>query len=115
MSLSLATNERNDIFLGPTGSIALVDGPFAVAVAAQANAEARLGEMLYAADEGIPFFEVAFKGATGLQQFEAFVRQAIEQTDNVVEITSFEASRVDGVLTYKASILTTFGEALLNG
>lgn len=115
MTLSLATNEQRDIYIGRDGSLATLAGAEAVGAAAQSNASALLGEMLYAADQGVPFFDVALGGSRNLAQFEAYTRRAIAQTPGVVRVESFEVSTEGDVLRYSARILTIYGEALVNG
>lgn len=115
MAKSFAVDERNDLFVGKTGGLAMVASAEAVGVAAKSNAQALLGEMLYAADVGVPFFDVAFQNGASRAQFEAFTRGAIMQTPDVLQIDSFEVFTYGDRLGYSCEILTTFGGTTING
>lgn len=113
---TLAVNDSIDIYLTDAGSLALATGLDAVRMSCEEAVRAIRGEMLYAADEGLPVFETVFL-QTLLPQFEAAARAAIRAVPEVVAVDSFAASVAGDVLSYTASIRSTFGafETATNG
>lgn len=115
MSLVLAVNANNDLFIGPDGSLALARNLEAVEQAAQQAAASQLGEMVLAVDRGVPNFAVTWNGAPRLGQFEAYLRRAIMAVDGVLEVQELRTSRAGNVLSYRATIRTIYGQGVLNG
>jgi hypothetical protein len=115
MSLTLAVNERNDLFVGADGNLARASDLAAIMQAAQHAAQTQLGEMIYAADQGVPNFEVVWNGTPNRSQFDAFLRRAILSVDGVQQIQQLDISSSGNGLSYRAVIQTVFGMAVLNG
>lgn len=116
MSLTLAVNARNDLFLGGDGNLATATDLAATMQACAHAAKTLLAEMVYAADEGIPYFDVVWSGSPNLVQFEAFLRRALLAVDGVQLLAGLDVARAGGnVLTYNATIQTIYGTASLNG
>jgi len=112
---TLAVNAQNDIFIGEDGNISLI---FNLQGTLQACAQATktlLGEMIFQANQGLPNFQLIWKGVPNLQQYEAAVRATILAVDGVQEIVSFTYSLADNKLTYTATILTIYGTGVVNG
>lgn len=115
MTLSLAVNTRNDLVIGADGNLSFTSDLAAITQAAQHAAQTMLGEMIYAADEGLPNFEVIWSGRPNLPQFDAYLRRAILAVDGVQQIVELTSDASGGVLNYRAVIQTVFGTAVLNG
>lgn len=115
MTRVLAVDQNNDIFIGRDGRLAIASGLPAILQACEHAAKAQLGEMMFAADKGIPNFTTVWAGAPNLGQFEAALRQALLRVDGVQAVAAFSTSEADGVLSYRVTISTVAGEAALNG
>jgi hypothetical protein len=115
MTMVLAVDANNDLYVGANGSLATATGVQAVLQAAQQAAQTQLGEMVFAVDEGIPNFETVWVGAPNLAQFEAFLRRTLLAVPDVTGVESVEIARQNGVLSYVARIQTTFGAGVVNG
>lgn len=111
----LAVDGNNDLYVGLDGNLAVHDGLFAVAQACEHAVKAQLGEMMYAANQGVPTFQTIWNGSPNLPQFEAALRVTILGVPNVLEVPELSAERERDVVRYTARILTTFGETFLNG
>jgi hypothetical protein len=109
MSLVLAVDGKNDLYVGANGSLATVAGLDAVMQAAQQAAQTQLGEMLYAVDQGVPNFATVWNGAPNVPQFGAFLRRTLLAVENVTGVESVEVTRSGNVLTYVARIQTIYG------
>lgn len=113
--ITLLSNSSNDLAITPAGSIAPVSGIDAIAQTCRQYMQARLGEMYYNADQGIPFADIVWAGSPNVAQFEAYGRARLLQVPDVIEVSSFDARLVGDVLGYTATIRTTAGETKLNG
>jgi hypothetical protein len=69
----------------------------------------QLGELNYAADKGIQYFDNIFTGNPNFQRFESQARRAISAVDGVSGIISFNFEFNDNVLSYNAVISTIYG------
>lgn len=112
---TLLSNSRNDLALAADGRIRVISGLEAIAQSARAYMQARLGEMYYNADQGLPFADIVWGGSPNVAQFEAAGRARLLQVPGVVEVISFEARQTADVLGYTATIRTTAGETVING
>ena len=108
MMRTLAVNGNIDIYLNEAGGIAIATGLDAVKFSCEEAVRAIRGEMLYAADQGMPLFETAFLRLR-LAQFEAAARVALRAVPNVTNVDQFEATASDDTLRYTARIRSLFG------
>lgn len=108
--LTIAETDTNDIFISNDGRLAMVSGLAAFGTAARAAMETRINEMLYAYDEGMPFFETAFNNYNA-GQFEAAARGVILSVPGALSVDSFVAERTGQTLKYKAVIKSIYGTA----
>lgn len=115
MTLVLAVDGSNDLYVGVDGSLATATQLRAVMQAAQQAAQTQFGEMIYAVDQGIPSFDVVWNGAPNLAQFDAFLRRTLLAVPDVVGVESIDIARANGVVSYVARIQTSFGPGVLNG
>jgi hypothetical protein len=115
LSLMLAVNARNDLYLSSDGNLARNTDLDAIMQAAQHAAQTQLGEMIYATDAGVPNFDTVWSGSPNLSQFDAFLRRAILGVDGVQQILDLDVTLADNALRYRVVIQTVFGTAVLNG
>lgn len=114
MTQTLASDANNDIYLDRAGRLRMVSGAEAVAANCRSAVQAQRGEMMYAADKGMPTFATAWNGYRPMQ-FEAAARSIILAVPEVLAVESFTIQRTGEILGYTAVIRTTYGEAVVNG
>lgn len=111
---TFAVSANNDLLV--TGrSLSLLSGVDAVLAVCAHAAKAILGEMVFAQDQGMPYFQTVWIGAPTTAPFEAAFRQRIAQIDGVIEIRELTSALVDGALSYSATIVTVYGVGAING
>jgi len=115
MTLTVAVDDKNDLFIGADGSLALFSGLPAVTQNCEHAAKTQRGEMIYAVDEGLPNFETIWNGSPNRLQFEAFMREALEGVQDVIEVSELVSVVVGDELQYRADISTTYGTGTVNG
>lgn len=114
MTKIIAVNKNRDIYAGPDGRLAMRSGIDAVLQACEHAAYAQLGEMVLNKDQGIPDFNVIWNGNPNLAQFEASLRTAWLRVDGVVSVVEFSAQNARGVVTYRATIETAYGQGVVS-
>ena len=112
---TLNVNENNDLLLNELGNLTFKTDIDAVLLTARQYASTLLGEMIHAADSGIPYFGVAFGSSPNIAQFEAGLRRRLLQCPGVIRIDELTAQQVGDVLGYTAKITTEFGQGTVNG
>lgn len=115
MSLTIAVDDNNDIYIGPSGSMQTATGLQATMQSAQQAAQAQFGEMMYAVDQGVPNFAVIWNGAPNVAQFEASLRRTLLAVKNVTGILDLTTTVSSNTLSYRVEIQTIFGPGVLNG
>lgn len=112
---TLNVNADNDLVLNELGYLSFATDLDAVLLTARQYASTLLGEMIHAADEGIPYFGVAFGSSPNIAQFEAGLRRRLLQCPGVIRIDELTAQQVGDTLGYTATITTEFGQGTVNG
>lgn len=115
MTQTFAINENNDLFLGPDGNLAIVNGVVGVEQACQTASQAQLGEMVLATTSGIPNFQSVWNGSPNLAIFEAFLRNTLLAVPGVLVVVTLSTNVSDHVLKYTAQISSQFGLLEVNG
>lgn len=115
MPQTLTVNQNNDIFLDTNGNISTSFGIDAVLQACKTAAQAQLGEMIYAVNQGVPNFQTLWDGTPNVAQWEVALTNVLEAVLNVVNVLSLTVTIQNNQLIYQAIILTTYGEGTLNG
>jgi len=115
MTLTVAVDDTNDLFIGADGSLSLRSDLLAVLQNCEHAAKTMRGEMIYAVDEGLPNFDTVWSGSPNRLQFEAFLRSALEEVEGVIEVQDLTSEQVADVLTYRAVISTIYGIGSING
>lgn len=114
MTKTFGVNKNNDIFINSSGLLDIQTGITATLQACAQISKAQLGEMVLAAQEGIPNFQVVWVGVPNLAQFEAYLRSAILSVEGVENILNLTTSVQNNVLSYTAVILTVYGTGTLS-
>lgn len=112
---TLNVNADNDLVLNELGYLSFATDIDAVLLTARQYASTLIGEMIHAADEGIPYFGVAFGSSPNIAQFEAGLRRRLLQCPGVIRIDELTAQQVGDTLGYTATITTEFGQGTVNG
>ena len=112
---TLNVNAGNDLVLNEFGYLSFASDIDAVLLTARQYASALLGEMIHNADQGVPYFGVAFGASPNIAQFEAGLRRRLMQCPGVIRIDELTAQQVGDILGYTATITTEFGQGTVNG
>jgi hypothetical protein len=115
MTQTFGVNANNDIYIGTDGNLVIDRDIQAVLTACAQTVKTRLGEMVLAINDGLPYFETVWVGVPNIPQFEMALRRAILAVSGVNEILSLTTSQTGDVLSYTAVILTIFGQGTING
>jgi hypothetical protein len=112
--ITFTTDDAND-FLVSGRSLSLSNGVLAISMVCKHAAKALLGEMMFAANQGMPYFQTVWVGAPTTAPFEAAFRDRIPQIDGVTGISELTTSQVGETMTYSATISTIYGEVSISG
>jgi hypothetical protein len=115
MTITISSDEKNDIYIGANGNLSISSGLNAVMQAAQQAVQTQLGEMIYATDKGIPNFSAVWNGAANIAQFDAALRRTLLAVEHVIGIDDLTISVQGNKLSYTVIIQTDFGSGALNG
>lgn len=114
MPKTFAVNEKNDLYIGRDGNLAIAEGLEAVKQLCEQVSNTRLGEMVLHTNQGIPFFQSLWGGTRNLAQFEAALRVALSNVPEVTRILEISIEVQDDTLNYTAVILTTYGQGVIS-
>lgn len=115
MIRTFSVDDKNDIFVGDDGALAIAAGIQAVLHACAQAAKTQLGELLFAVDSGVPNFDVVWARAPNTRQFEAYLRRNLTAVQGVVSVESVTISVAGNALSYTAVIRTIYGSGSING
>lgn len=113
MTQSFAVDSNND-FAMVGGNLVMATGVQAVLYICEHVAKAILGEMVFAKDQGMPYFETVWSGTPTTAPFEAAFRARVAQVEGVVEITSLTTEQVGDEMQYTATIRTVYGTGTIS-
>jgi hypothetical protein len=111
----LATDENNDLFLGVNGRLAVRTEQDALLQICGQVMQGRLGEMVFAAGRGLPYFETVWNGSPDLRGFEDAARDALAEIEGVSAVETFTAELADNALRYSAAIRGAYGLGGIGG
>lgn len=111
---TFATTRTND-FLVTGRSLSFATDIDAVLLVCRHAAQAILGEMVFAQDQGMPYFETVWVGAPTTAPFEAAFRARIAQVPGVTGIDELITEQIGDRMQYSATIVTIYGTGALNG
>lgn len=109
MTTTFATNNDNDLYIGPDGNLVIVSGIQAVLQACQTAVKAQLGEMVLATNQGAPDFQVVWKGNPNPVQYEAALRSIFLGVAGVLDIIELQITSSNNILSYRAVIFVDLG------
>lgn len=112
---TISINEHNDLYIDTCGNIAITQDINALADISKNKALTTLGEPRYNIQDGIPYFETVFTDTPKIDLFQAALIDAIENTENVQRVLSFDYTQNNGVFSYSLIEKTIYGEVQLNG
>ena len=112
---TISINENNDIFLTPSGNISIKTDIEALGDVLVNKTQTNRGELQFDEEKGIDFLNTIFNSPAEIEFFESELINRIEDTDNVQNVYNFESETKNGIFSYKADIITDFGNITLNG
>lgn len=115
MTLTIATNANNDIYLDAQGNLAMAVDIDAVSNACKNAALAQLGEMIYAINDGLPNFQTIWKGTPNFVLWNAYLRRTLSAVPGVNRVESVLIRQDGDIMRYTAVIITDFGTRQING
>lgn len=111
---TFATTSTNDFQV--TGrSLVFRSNIDAVLLVCRHCAQAILGEMMFAKEQGMPYFQTVWVGAPSTAPFEAAFRDRISQVTGVTGIEELTTEQAGDTMRYSATIATIYGTGVLNG
>ncbi len=108
MAISLAGNNKNDLYLDSSGNIAIVRDLQAVLQDCENIMKAQRGEMIFQIDQGVPTLATVWN-KLNIGQFTAAAITQIMRVAGVVKVVSFTANQDGENLNYVATIQTIYG------
>lgn len=112
---TLAVNSNNDLYLTADKNLTIAYDIFAIEQAVAQAAKAQFNEMVLAYDQGMPNMQTVWGGSPNVAQFEAYLRKTVMEVPGVVEIRELDISVANNVLSYEITILTIYGQTMING
>lgn len=113
---TMKSTDLNDFQITDAGSFEIVEGNDEHLQTARQYMQARRGEMIHRADDGIAFDPIAFGATANPAQYEAAGRKRLLQVQGITEVTQFETSQDSDNLEYVATFKTIEDEEVtING
>ena len=112
---TIAINNNNDIYLTPSGNLAVKEDIEAMGDILVNKSQTVRGELQFDTEEGIDFMNTIFKSPSEPELFQAELIEQLENTDGVRNVYSYTSSVDNNVYSYTADIITDYGNITLNG
>lgn len=109
MVQTFTTNEKNDIYVDSSGSIAISRNLQGALQACENVSLAQLGEEVLTKNNGVPNFQAVWVGNQNLQLFSAFLNNVLLTVPSVQAVQNIELRPQNNTLGYSATIQTQFG------
>jgi hypothetical protein len=112
---TIGINDNNDIYLTPSGNLAVKSDLEAMGDILVNKAQGNRGELQYDTEKGVDYFNTIFSSPCYPDLFQAQLVATLEDTDEVQKVSDYSA-KIDGdVYSYSVNITTSYGEVALNG
>ena len=111
---TIATTDTGD-FAFQNGDIYLIAGLDEVIQTCEQSIKQSRGELPFAQQKGVSYFDNLFTGNRNLQLFRAQLREELLTVNDVFAVTSVEIKQVNDKIDYQVTIKTTFGEGRVSG
>lgn len=111
---TFATDGNNDLFIRGRNLAIDTDLQATLDVCAHV-AKAILGEMVFAQQQGMPYFETVWVGAPTTAPFEAAFRERVLLVPGVSNIDELTTEQTEDRMTYSATISTVYGTGAIDG
>lgn len=115
MVQTIATNQKNDIFIAPNGNLAIAKGIAGVEDGCQTASQAQLGEMVLAITSGVPNFQTVWIGSPTVKIWESYLQNTILAVKGVLSVVSITVTIGSNKLIYIAKISSIYGLLELSG
>lgn len=113
---TLGVDDNNDLVLTAKKSLTVSADQEAIMQVCQQAAQAQLGEMVFAKNQGIPNFQTIWrKGKRSSAVWEYNLRKTLLTINGVLSVPSIIVGYNNDVLQYDAVIKTVYGEGRING
>jgi hypothetical protein len=109
------SDSTHDLYLGPDGNLAMLENEPAVSAACETASLAQLGEMVLATKSGIPNFQAVWTGVPNLAIWRQYLVDTLLGVDGVLAVSDLAVSQAGGVLSYRATVETTYGKTAIAG
>ena len=106
---TIHTATNNDVYIAPSGQMAIATELTALMDVCEKTAQTMLGELILQGDEGIPNFQIIWNGAPNISQAEAALREALMGVDGVIDIPELSAFVEANIFKYNATIKSVYG------
>lgn len=114
MTMTLGTDSENDLYLGEGKNVVVLSGLGAIIAACETASKAQLGEMVLADQSGIPNFQTIWVGSPNYSLWVSYLQRTLLSIEGVLD-AAVEIRTINNVLSYTATIKTTFGSVNING
>lgn len=115
MTQTLGLNGNNDIYIGADGNLVVLYGINAVQGACETISKSQLGEMVLTTTQGIPNFQTIWVGVPNYPLWQSYLTQSLLNVVNVTGISDFSFSTQNDILSYTATIQTSYGITQITG
>lgn len=114
-TLTIKTNENNDIYLPDGRNISIISGVDALSQNIRAAHLIRLGEDIYDVDNGVDYMGTVFTSPPDLDAARQSIANAILKKTDVNGIESLTVTVTGDVLDFEAEIVTIYGDTIKLG
>ena len=109
MTQVFGVNSANGLYLDSSNNIAILRDLPAITQACETATKAQLGEMVLATSQGIPNFETIWIGTPNYSLYSSYLRNTLQAINGVQEVSSLTLKTLENMLSYTATIKTSFG------
>ena len=108
-TLTIQSNDVNDIFLPDGVNLSLLSGVAACEQNILQKTQLRLGEDIFNTGNGVDYFGTMLTSTPNLDAARASLIAQIESCPDVLGVSSLTLSIADGVISYTAQVQTIYG------